>query len=659
MMKSSLDKSALLAALILGNFIFMQQAGAESVDEVFTLDPLIITAQRTQTKDLDTPAAVEVYDRERIEKTGAANAYEVLQNTLGVVTQSLGYSGTGMTTMTSKVMIRGVEKGTLVLVDGISVNQDGKYNLEDIPAGMIERIEVVKGGGAVLYGSEATGGVINIITKKEGQRTVSVSGGNYGKERYALSAGEDKLFINASLENRGHAGPMSAPSATGTTYYDYGKGERKSFNWKYKFNDALYFSHNFSENEHEYWQHNTNATYNDRISQVNEYRNHDNSFLLSYDKNDLKANISYGTQEKDYWQRKYSKTGAMTSYARSSWRKGHNTNGDVQKLLELGKNKLIIGADFRNEDMDVYSASYSANSNYRRYSYSLYTSYDWALGGDDNLIFNLRETWAAGIKGKQTSLSSGETTETDNDDTSKFTPEVQYLHKFNENSSLYAKAGKSFRLPNLTQIFGTGLINPNLNLKPEQGMHYEVGYKLNEGNRAWRLAIFNYKIKDSIEAVINRDSGGDVLSVDYTNQDVRNTGAELSLTIEHDNVFSSSWGIMVHNPQAKSFDTYGDYAWHDFYGRIQFTSALNYHKDKVGAMLSANYVGKRTSSNAEMRKIRSQLFTDLHLDYSPQKEHKIFLHLNNLLDRKDITTNSGSNYYTLGRNFVLGYEYSF
>ena len=69
--------------------------------------------------------------------------------------------------MTSKIMVRGVQDGTLVLVDGIPMNMDGRYNLDDIPSDAIERIEVVKGGGSVLYGSEATGGVINIITKKQ------------------------------------------------------------------------------------------------------------------------------------------------------------------------------------------------------------------------------------------------------------------------------------------------------------------------------------------------------------------------------------------------------------------------------------------------------------------------------------------------------------
>ena len=53
----------------------------------FTLDPMIVTAQGFETKDLDTPAAVEVYDVKRIEESGANNAFDVLQNTLGVTVQ--------------------------------------------------------------------------------------------------------------------------------------------------------------------------------------------------------------------------------------------------------------------------------------------------------------------------------------------------------------------------------------------------------------------------------------------------------------------------------------------------------------------------------------------------------------------------------------------
>ena len=88
---------------------------------------MVITAQRMETKDLKTPAAVEVVTKEKIENSGAGSAYDVLQNALGVMSSAQGPNGAAMGSMTSKIIIRGVDKGTLVMVDGVPMNQDGKY----------------------------------------------------------------------------------------------------------------------------------------------------------------------------------------------------------------------------------------------------------------------------------------------------------------------------------------------------------------------------------------------------------------------------------------------------------------------------------------------------------------------------------------------------
>lgn len=140
--------------------------------ETYELDPVFVTAQRVENRDLDTPATVEVVERKDIEASGAGSAFEVLRTSLGTFASTQLPNGVSMGSMTSKINIRGVDKGTLVLVDGVPMNQDGKYNLEDIGADAIERIEIVRGGGSMLYGSEATGGVINIITRSRIQ-TVS------------------------------------------------------------------------------------------------------------------------------------------------------------------------------------------------------------------------------------------------------------------------------------------------------------------------------------------------------------------------------------------------------------------------------------------------------------------------------------------------------
>ena len=205
-MKTKLSKSMLMTALICGTIVpvlcgsasvYAEEAKEEAMS-AFELDPMIVTATKSEMKTLEVPASVEVIDRERIENSGAGNAFEVMTNALGVMTHSQGVSGMSMGSMTSRVMIRGVEKGTLVMVNGVRLNQDGKYNLEDIPAEAIERIEIVRGGGSVLYGSEATGGVVNIITKKNMKNSVKIEAGNYNRQRYAanLSFGKFSAVVN-------------------------------------------------------------------------------------------------------------------------------------------------------------------------------------------------------------------------------------------------------------------------------------------------------------------------------------------------------------------------------------------------------------------------------------------------------------------------------
>ena len=611
---------------------------------------MVVTAQGFATKDLETPAAVEVFDSKRIEETGASNAYDVLTNTLGVTVQSQGFNGTAMGTMTSKIMIRGAQVGTLVLLNGVPMNMDGKYNLEDIPSEAIEKIEVVKGGGSILYGSEATGGVINIITKKNIKNKVKVQAGNFGKERYDVAVGAGKFDVVAGLENRGKAKDMSGLGDGKTTgnVYDYGRGERKSIMWNYQITDGLKFTHSYSENEHEYWR---KDFVSKKYNQKNIYTNNDNSFLLNYDKDGWQANISYGTQEKNYDKASANTNGSWKPTALSAWRKGHNTNVKVQKKFNIGKNVLLVGANFQKEDMDLKGTSNSMT--YDRNNYSLFLSYDMQLTDRQNLIVNMRETWATDSEATETDKNGNQTT-TKNKDLDKFTPEIQYIYKVNDDSSIYAKAGKSFRMPNLTQIYGTSDILPTTDLKPEQGTHYEIGYKLNENNRAWRLSIFSYDIKDYLKA--DRDDNDDIY---YVNQDFKNAGIELSCTTIHDENWTSNLGVMYSNPKARNQEEYGDLGWHDTYGKYQINGSVNYTKDKFTGMISGNFVGDRTSNEVSQRKIKSQFFTDINLTYKPEANHKVFFHLNNVFDRRDITTNGATNYYTLGRNFMLGYEYSF
>ena len=652
---------------------------AEELQE-YSLDPMVITAQRMETKDLKTPAAVEVVTKEKIENSGAGSAYDVLQNALGIMSSAQGPNGAAMGSMTSKIIIRGVDKGTLVMVDGVPMNQDGKYNLEDIPSDMIEKIEIVRGGGSVLYGSEATGGVVNIITKNTVKNSVKISAGNYGRERYAVSVGADRFNATASLENRGKISNMTttvkntAMGKTSYRHYDYIKGESKGILWNYNINDNVKFTHNYVENNNVMDV--IDNTYLKSPYQRKEYDDHNNTFALAIDdKHGFTSNLSYGTQERNYDQITWKKDGTISKAIKYSWRKGYNTNLNVQKVFDVNeKDKFLLGASFKREELDVYGsaarkmgntpAKPERTGNYNRDIYSLYASYDWQMTDADKLIVNLRETFVRNAKGDNTNLETGITTKTVQMNQSKFTPEIQYIRDLTDHSSFYAKAGKSYRLPELTKIFGGSVILPSVDLKPEHGVHYEMGYKLNEANRSWRLAVFNYDVKDAIESISGTAAEGNLV---YSNTDVKNTGVELSLNVKHNDNLDSFWGVTYSNPKQKSFKTSSSAGgeWIKYNNQFQFNMGVNYHADKFASALSANYIGMRTDGTSAVHdRMKPALYTDLHFSYAPEKNQKAFLHINNLLDRKDYTTSKGPDettygYYTTGINFMVGYEYSF
>lgn len=171
---------------------------AEEPEQVFTLDPMIVTATRTEKRDLDVPATTSIYTSKQLEATGATTVEGALKYATGIVYKSETAGDGG-----GEFLIRGKRRGTMVLVDGIPLNvRTGYYDLDRINIADVERIEVVRGGGAVLYGSDATGGVINIITKNKRTNSVSATVGNYGVQKYATSLQAGKLGIGASWNKK-------------------------------------------------------------------------------------------------------------------------------------------------------------------------------------------------------------------------------------------------------------------------------------------------------------------------------------------------------------------------------------------------------------------------------------------------------------------------
>ena len=130
------------------------------------LDEIVVTATRLPTPSLDTPAFVTVITGKQIRDSAATTLGELLSSRANVHVSSDGPSGT-LTT----VSVRGsTSTQVLVMVNGVPLasSRDGIVDLSQIPLSMVKRIEVVRGGESSVYGSNAIGGVINIITKSAG-----------------------------------------------------------------------------------------------------------------------------------------------------------------------------------------------------------------------------------------------------------------------------------------------------------------------------------------------------------------------------------------------------------------------------------------------------------------------------------------------------------
>jgi len=173
----------------------------------FMTGEVVSTATRTQRILVDVPVRTEIITGEVIKEEGAVNVLEALEGITGVrVEQQCSYCNF------SVVRMQGLESGHVqMLINGqpIFSGLAGVYGLQQIPAANIERIEVVKGAGSALYGSNAIAGVINIITKKPSLKptfNISTSLGSYNTNNHTISAStksEDMDVIITAQKNTG------------------------------------------------------------------------------------------------------------------------------------------------------------------------------------------------------------------------------------------------------------------------------------------------------------------------------------------------------------------------------------------------------------------------------------------------------------------------
>jgi iron complex outermembrane receptor protein len=483
--------SAAVLAILLPAGLWAEEAQKDSRSDV-VMKEVVVTGTRSEERIERIPANVTVIDQEDIKHSNAKDVPDLLRAQEGIVVRDLLSNG-----KSAQVDLRGFGEAApynnLVLVDGRRVNEVDLSGVDwtQIPLDQIERIEIVRGTGTVLYGDNAVGGVINIITKTPSDRFAASAGATAG------SYSRNKDYVSVS----GGHGPLAA-SLYGS--YDATQGYRENNMYRAKdgggkivYDAAQFLSLSLSGSYHtdEYGlpgpltKDQLSVNRRASLDPLDKAETEDGYLKLGSDVffgnwGNLVTDLSYRNRDS-----KSDFPDPLFPYVIDSQIDTYGfTPRYVHKSDVMGhKNTLITGVDLYwiDQDLKTYSGIFSSSTtltglaDISRDSYGLYVNDDFSVL--ENLILTLGARHEkAEYDLHQRDLSAfplAPLDETVEESENAYTAGLTWL--YSGKSSLFGRYNRSFRFPLTDELvlfdYVAGRIRVNPDLKPQTGDHYEVG----------------------------------------------------------------------------------------------------------------------------------------------------------------------------------------
>ena len=448
---------------LIGSVTLLISITAQAEEKEPKLEEIVVTATKTPHTLEDVPVETILVTKEDIKGSNAKNVSELLGNIAGFYIR--GENVPGSSAYLSRLRGLDFDKGYgLILINGERVlgGGMGEYgiSLNQIPLEMIERIEVVKGPGSVLYGSDAIVGVVNIITKPVPEKpalTVSGGYGSYGTSLANISYGQkiEKFgFLVSAQKETSERGRYGASEDDFEGRYALVKGS-------YDFSDKVNFSIGINHDNLE-WKYQTEEKL--KFSPSLEIALPDASVMK------LKG---------------YSNRLNMDSFSPGYTRRYGDityTQTEVQYTKLLGKSQLITaGGEYLLRDID---ASFADKSDTFQ---SLYLQ--------DELML---KPFSVVIGGRLDDYSRYGT---------EFNPKTSLMWEVAENTRLRASIGRAFKSPTIRQLYvsfkhGAWWNKPNEDLSSEVSLGYSAGIEhIFSKKLSANLNLFRNDIKDIIIAV--------------------------------------------------------------------------------------------------------------------------------------------------------------
>lgn len=502
MKKTILKKGSLLiacvcAALLQGNVLAAEIATTEEISE-YDLGEVLVTATRTKLAEEKVPMANEVITAEDIKNSGATNVREALRKALNVDVQETSMVG-------NKVQIRGMSTNhTLILIDGQRMAGENTsatmnvYDLNRVNLNDVERIEIIRGTSSSLYGSDAMGGVINIITKKATEASTAVGAFAGSKENggyFNYSSGQQgknafKIGGNFTKERR----RMEDGSSN-----MYGPKNYLNLGYDYVFDDnrGLEFKADFIKEE---LTADADATAT-ALATKERYNNTRSSYSVNYyghfDKNDYNLRASYSSLKKD--------NNIITGTSYSDW---DDQNYDVftvegKNSYQINeKNLLTYGGEFNKTGYESTRMGAGGDGAYSSTKYGItkdashknmdtfavYVQDEYQTTDDLFLIPSVRYDHHNSFGGE-------------------ISPKIGATYELSEGLRIKANYGLGYRAPTAFELYSQMdrtmgrmrvqvLGNPNLD--PEKSTSFDFGIEGERGKSSGKISYFHSEVNDLI-----------------------------------------------------------------------------------------------------------------------------------------------------------------
>lgn len=616
---------------------------------VTELNPLVVTASRSEHSLADAPASVSVITAEQIKARGAGNLLEALRGVPGLSLNGRQVGGR------KTLSIRGAEdRHTLVLIDGrrISSTDDtighSDYQYGWVAMEQIERIEVVRGPMSALYGSQAVGGVINIITRKGGQQWhggASVRGelgegpAGDGHQMSASASGPLGEWFDLALgvEDRRRA-PTPRPENKATS--DIEGQDRQSGNLRLGFTPSegqrLQLDMLRSEETRRRHEQNTRLPARPYYLDTYDLQRRQDALTWQADWSLLRSELRYSEAEFEV-NNKRSNNIAPTRPQRLEDRVW-----DGNLAFALGdSHSLTLGAERREEFLENAGLTGGSDSALHK---ALYVQDEIALADDWALTLGTRLDHHA-IFGSESS------------------PRAYLVWRASPELTIKGGYGEAFRAPTLKQISpnyvgaeGPHTFLGNADIQPETSRSWEIGADWRDEQSAYTATLFRSEIKDLIYYNLLRRVGPRSI-YQYDNiSEARIDGLEVALRRALGGGFSLASSMTWLDARDRDSDD-------KLTGRPEFsaTPSLAWQQGAWGAELEWQYIGQQTLQNAAGQLKRAPAYSLVNLSGSYRVDEHLTLRagLNNAGDLRLEDKSELFGYVEDGRTLWLGLEASF